>query len=190
MGACVTGAVPAQTLGQPQRSRRAAVVAATILALSLVTIASVFGFRALADDPPSGSQANAGTIAEFSCPAFRDGDLASSGDQSAGALVPPGADKALLCTYDYTADPMPLKESALLEASADAVAQFLNTLPGQPEDGACLAMGRAQFQIVLSYATGRPILVNIHANCGSVQRGESVRRLTSLKKLLNFWEAT
>jgi hypothetical protein len=171
----------------PQSWRGAAVV--FVITLLLITAASLFVLSTRDTAPPADGEQQIGAIAEFACPAARSADTGPPADGSAGTLTPPNATAALLCIYDHQSDPMPLKKSALLTTSPAEVVAFLNALPAQSERSTCLAMGRDQFQIVLSYEPRQFILINVLANCGSVQRGDTVRRLTSLRQLLAFWPA-
>lgn len=74
----------------------------------------------------------------------------------------------------------------------------LNGLPDRPdgdavrpgervEPTACALMLRPAYRIVLVYGDRPAAIVDIRPNCGSASRGGTVRSLSTLPDLLEFW---
>ncbi|MEV0456351.1 hypothetical protein [Catellatospora methionotrophica] len=167
-------------LGRGRKTVLAAVAVAALVA------ASAWGLSAVLGDAAEGQAADAGSLAAYACPAHRGGDDTTA-DRGGSPFVPEHATKALLCAYRQRGDTLDLAASTPLPGSADEVTALLNDAPRPADQITCLAMEREQYQIVLGYADGRSLLVEINANCGTAVHGESVRRLVSLSELLAYW---
>lgn len=125
-----------------------------------------------------------GSAAPPVCPATWAGGTVSA--TRAGLLVPPDATEALLCSYPFTNEPMPLGGSRRTTSRVGDLIRYLNALPtSRPTDEACLMIGGTQYVIVLGYHNRQPATVYLR-DCAYEQSG-AARYGGNLTAIIAFW---
>jgi hypothetical protein len=179
--------------GPRSASRRPARLGPVLIGASVLTVvlAVVAGATVIAlpwaETPAAGVGAPPGPAR---CLPTYDGEAAPPADPGRGQLVPAGVVGALLCVYAFTDTTryLPLTEQVPLPDGAGGLADALNGLPDAPGGSpACALAGQPQHRVVFSYADRGPVTVEISGACGLVFRDRVVRRLASLRDILERW---
>ena len=121
-----------------------------------------------------------------------------------GALVPPGAVKAVVCTYfsPEGGDNPPLTEVTAVPESPERLIGYLNALPepgaagsgaspstvnGERLADACSLMNASVYRIVFSYPDQHAVAINVLPTCATVERDGIVRQLERVTALRDYW---